>query len=59
MIEQILLMIALIGCLGLVWRQLLPARQSGCQAGECGCETDAPSPPCSTEQLQIKPSVGN
>ncbi len=41
MVEQFFLGVALIGCLGLVYRLLRPPQVSSCHNAQCGCEEEA------------------
>jgi hypothetical protein len=63
MLEQTLLILALIGCLVVVYRRLRPAAQGSCHAGTCECPEDrAPSAQAAggVEKLtQIMPRTRN
>jgi hypothetical protein len=52
MFEQVLLIMALIGCLALVFRLLAPTKPGGCHAGDCGCETIPPESSGETPRIQ-------
>ncbi|HZS10279.1 MAG TPA: hypothetical protein VFD58_35955 [Blastocatellia bacterium] len=60
MLEQILLILALIGCLALLYRRLRPAAQGSCHSGACECPADrAPSAQAAGKLTQIMPRTRN